>query len=165
MIGLFGNVTVKKRGRKYKKYRQYEYKFHGRTLTLQGYEAQALEYLVEVGGIDPNLIKVESEFGNQLNIRYKYGGRMRTYFPDIFVVGRNLIVEVKSKSTMGLLNKKKRGWSMNQAKAIACHKRGFKFCVLLMTDAGKRIPLPKNWPYMKKDECLRIMREDFGVRV
>lgn len=165
MLGLFGKVEVKKRRRKFKKYRQYTYEFYGRTLTLQGYEAQALEYLVEKGGFDSSLIKTECEFGNQLNIRYKYGGKMRTYMPDIFITRHNIIVEVKSKSTMGLLNKKKRGWSMNQAKAIACHKRGFKFCVLLMTDSGKRIPLPKNWPYMKKDECLRIMREELGVKI
>lgn len=167
MLGLFGNVTVKKgkRKRKFKKYRQYEYDFYGRKLVLQGYEAQALEYLVEVGGFDPADIKTECEFGDALNIRYKYGKKWRSYMPDIFIRNHNIIVEVKSKSTMGLLNNKKRGWSMNQAKAKACHARGFKFCVLLMTDSGKRIPLPKNWPLMKKAECLRIMREELGVRI
>lgn len=167
MLGLFGNVAVRKgkRKRKFKKYRQYEYEFHGRKLVLQGYERQALEYLVETGGFSPEDIRCECEFGDGLNIRYKYCGKWRSYMPDIFIRNHNIIVEVKSKSTMGLLNRKKRGWSMNQAKAIACHKRGFRFCVLLLNDSGRRIPLPKNWAYMKKDECLRIMREDLGVRI
>lgn len=166
MMGLFGNVAVKKgrKKRKFKKFRQYEYDFHGRKLVLQGYEAQGLEYLV-AQGFDPQDIKTECEFGDALNIRYKYAGKWRSYMPDIFIRNHNIIVEVKSKSTMGLLNQKKRGWSMNQAKAKACHARGYRFCVLLMTDSGKRIPLPKNWPLMKKDECLRIMREELGVRI
>ena len=162
-MGLFGAVTKKKRRRKFKKYRQYDYDFYGRRLTLQGYEAQALEYLV-AQGFKPEDIKCECEFGDGLRIRYKYTGRIRTYMPDIFIARHNIIVEVKSKSTMGLLNNKRRGWSMNQAKAKACHERGYRFCVLLMTDSGKRIPLPKNWPKMKKQECLELMRAS-GVRI
>lgn len=165
MLGLFGNSSPKKsKRRKFKKFHQYEYTFYGRKLILQGYEAQALEYLV-AAGFSPEDIKTEHEFGNALNLRYKYAGKWRTYFPDIFIRNHNIIVEVKSKATMGLLNNKRRGWSMNQAKAKACHERGFRFCILLMTDSGKRIPLPKNWAYMKKDECLRIMREDLGVLI
>mgnify|MGYP002718393030 CR=1 FL=1 len=165
MIGLFGikaKTTVKRRQRGRDKYKQYHYEFYGRQLTVQGYERQALDYLV-AAGFDPKDILTECEFGDGLKIRYKYRKRWRTYMPDIFIRNHNIIVEVKSKATMGLLNRKKRGWSMNQAKAIACHERGYKFCLLLLTGSGKRIPLPKNWAYMKKDECLRIMREELGV--
>src|SRR5690606_1171841 len=102
MIGLFGAVPKKKRRRKFKKYRQYEYDFYGRKLLLQGYEAQALEYLV-AQGFDPADIKCECEFGDGLRIRYKYASRVRTYMPDIFIARHNIIVEVKSKATMGLL--------------------------------------------------------------
>lgn len=154
MIGLFGKAPPRRRKKRvFKKYRQYEYDFYGRKLILQGYEQQGLEYLVEAG-FNPQDIKTECEFGNALNIRYKYSGRVRTYMPDIFIARHNIIVEVKSRSTLGLLNRKRRGWSMNQAKAIACHKRGFKFCLLLMTDSGRRIMLPKNWAYMKKEEVV-----------
>ena len=165
MQGLFGNNAPmkKRRQKRSEKYKQYHYEFYGRQLLVQGYERQALEYLVEKGGFDPADIKTESEMGNALNIRYKYGKRWRTYMPDIFIRNHNIIVEVKSKATMGLLNNKKRGWSMNKAKAKACQERGFKFCVLLMTGSGKRIPLPKRWMFMQKDECLRIMREELGV--
>jgi hypothetical protein len=167
MLGLFGNKAVVRRTRKkavFKKYKQYHYQFYGRQLLVQGYERQGLDYLV-AAGFKPDDILTETEFGDGLRIRYTYRKRVRTYMPDIFIRNENIIVEVKSVVTMGLKGRKKRGWSMNQAKAIACHKRGFKFCVLLMTGSGKRIPLPKNWAYMKKDECLRQMREDLGVSI
>jgi len=167
MLGLFGNKPVVKRTRRkavFKKYKQYHYQFYGRQLLVQGYERQGLDYLVEAG-FKPEDILTEGEFGDALKIRYKYRKRMRTYMPDIFIRGENIIVEVKSVVTMGLKGRKKRGWSMNQAKARACHDRGFKFCILLMTGSGKRIPLPKNWAFMKKEECLRRMREDLGVSI
>lgn len=167
MLGLFGNKPVAPRQRRkkvFKKYKQYPYQFYGRQLLVQGYERQGLDYLV-AQGFDPADVLTENEFGNILNLRYKYGGKWRTYMPDIFIRKHNIICEVKSVVTMGLKGRKKRGWSMNQAKAIACHKRGFKFCILLMTGSGKRIPLPKNWAYMKKDECIRIMRDELGVKL
>lgn len=167
MLGLFGNKPVQPRTRRkkvFKKYKQYHYEFYGRQLLVQGYERQGLDYLV-AAGFNPADILTEGEFGDGLKIRYKYTGKIRTYMPDIFIRGEGIIVEVKSVVTMGLKGRKKRGWSMNQAKAKACHDRGFKFCILLMTGSGKRIPLPKNWAFMKKDECLRIMREDLGVSI
>lgn len=167
MLGLFGNQVVKPRVRRkkvFKKYKQYHYQFFGRQLLVQGYERQGLDYLV-AAGFNPADILTEGEFGDGLRLRYKYRKRIRTYMPDMFIRTENIIVEVKSVVTMGLKGRKKRGWSMNQAKAIACHKRGYRFCILLMTGSGKRIPLPKNWAYMKKDECLRIMREDYGVNI
>lgn len=157
MAGLFGDkaINVKKR-KKFDKYKEYTYHFHGRDLVVQGYERQALEYLVE-SGVSPGDLRCECEFGSLLNIRYLYGGKMRTYFPDIFDIRSKTVYEVKSRSTMGLLNNKKRGWSMNKAKAKACLRKGYKFEVLLMTSEGLRIPLPEGWYDMKKEECVALM--------
>jgi hypothetical protein len=146
-------VSKKKRRKQFKKYRQYEFEFHGRNLLVQGYERQALRYLVDQG-FDPDDILTENEFGDTLNLRYQYRKRWRTYFPDIYIRNENIIVEVKSKHTLGLMGRKKRGWSMTCQKAIACHKRGFRFCLLLLNRKGDRIRLPKNWPYMKKQEVI-----------
>lgn len=168
MLGLFGSRTVTHKRRRrvhtFKKYKTYHVDFYGRSLEVQGYEPQALKWLV-ARGYDPDDIRCECEFGDTLKLRYKYRGRERIYMPDIFIRKANIIVEVKSLTTMGLKGRKKRGWSMNQAKAIACHKRGFKFCLLLLNAGGQRIPLPKNWAYMKKAECIRIMREELGVKL
>lgn len=149
----------KKRPKKNTKFRQYKHMFHGRELTLQGYEKQALSYLVDKCGIEPDDIRCECEFGDSLQIRYKYRGRVRTYLPDIYVVSKKTVVEVKSVHTLGLLHNKKRGFSMTQAKAQACHERGFKFVLLLLDQKGNRIKLPKNWPLMTKTEVVAILDE------
>lgn len=156
MKSLFGEVVRKPKRRKPKftKYKQHDAELGGRKIKVQGYERQALKYLTETLGFSPDDIRCEEEFGDALNIRYRYGGKMRTYYPDIYVVPKRLIVEVKSSHTLGLLHNKKRGWSMTCAKAIVCHKKGYKFMLLLLDKRGNRIRLPKNWPYMKKDECL-----------
>lgn len=158
-LGLFGTAHKRKRRKPvYKKYKTYSYDFHGRKLDVQGYERQALEYLEQ--HFPHEDILTECEFGDMLKLRYKYSKRTRTYYPDIFIRNVNLVVEVKSMSTLGLLNNKKRGFSMTCQKAIACHKRGFKFCLLLLTSSGKRLYLPKRWMYMKKQDVINYVREN-----
>lgn len=131
------------------KYKKKIFKFEGRTLTVQGYEPQAARYMV-AQGINADGIFFECE--NKVpRIRYKYGGRYRDYVPDMYVVDRRLIVEVKSEQTLGLRNNTHRGFSMNCAKAKACKEAGFKFCLLLMTADGQRLILPKQWYKMKKE--------------
>jgi hypothetical protein len=140
--------VFKKRKNTYHKYKQHKYVLGERTLMLQGYEPQALDYLLSQGFLAED-IRCEVE-GTVPNIRYKYNKRMRTYIPDMYVLRRNLIIEVKSLATLGLLNNKRRGWSMTCAKALACHKAGYKFALLLMTAKGQRIHLPKNWAKKSK---------------
>lgn len=156
MNPLFGTPVPRKRKRKKKfsKYRQYDATIGDRNVKVQGYERQALKYLTGVIGFSAEDIRCEEEFGDALKIRYTYGGKLRTYMPDIYVIPERLIVEVKSSHTLGLLHNKKRGWSMTCAKAIACHEKGFKFMLLLLDSRGNRIRLPKNWPRMQKAECL-----------
>jgi len=145
----------KRKKAKYTKYRQYDAILGDRTIKVQGYERQALKYLTDILNFDASDIKCEEEFGDALNIRYTYGKKVRTYYPDIYIVSKRLIVEVKSSHTLGLLHNKRRGWSMTCAKAIACHKKGYRFMLLLLDRRGNRILMPKNWPYMKKAECLQ----------
>lgn len=149
------NLTEKKK-RVSTTYKQYQYDFYGRRLTVQGYERQALEYLVEQG-FNPKDLRAESEFGDGLRIRYKYRNKVRKYFPDIYCVATKTVFEVKSRATLGLLNNKNRGWSMTCAKALECNRRGYKFCLLLMTDSGRRIKLPKNWAKMKKVDVIQLL--------
>lgn len=134
------------------KYKQYPYSFGGRELLLQGYERQGLEYLLSVG-FTPKEIRCECE--HDFSIRYKYRKKHRNYFPDMYIPKIRLIVEVKSEHTLGLKGRRRRGWSMTCAKAIACHEKGFKFMLLLLNRNGERIKMPKMWAYMKKEECLR----------
>lgn len=156
---LCGKRARKPRKTRYKKYKQYKHTVGGREVIVQGYEPQALDYLTGELGIAPSDIRCETEFGDSLDIRYKYRGKIRTYYPDIFVISHRLVVEVKSTHTLGLHSNKRRGWSMTCAKAIACHKKGYRFMLLLMDRHGNRLRMPKNWPYMKKEELLAVMPE------
>ena len=156
---MLSQKKLPKRRKRQGKYKQYNYVLGNRCLKVQGYEPQALDYLTQQLGISSSDIRTECEFGDALNIRYKYSGKMRTYFPDIFIVSKRAIVEVKSSHTLGLLHNKKRGWSMTCAKAIACHKKGYKFMLLLLDPRGQRVRLPKNWPYMSKAECLSCVED------
>lgn len=152
-MGLFGRTSLVKHKRrtKFKKYKQYRYKLGNRNLHVQGYEPQALNYLQQF--FSPEQILCECE--NKVPIiRYSYRKKYRDYIPDIYIPNKTLIVEVKSMKTLGLLNNKQRGWSMTCAKAIACHKKGYKFCLLLMDSDGTRLKMPKNWAYMPKQECV-----------
>ena len=149
--GLLGDFKQSKRKRNnYKKFKQYRYRLGNRDIWVQGFEPQALDYLQNYFDVDDIL----TEYENRVPIiRYKYSGKYRDYIPDIFIRRHNIIVEVKSTHTLGLLSNKKRGWSMTCQKAIACHKAGYKFCLLLMDNDGTRLKLPKNWPKMTKKEC------------
>ena len=147
--------------RKSKKFKQYRYTLGGRELWVQGFEPQALDYL-------QNYFKVEdilTEYENKVPvIRYKYSGKHRDYIPDIFIRNHNIIVEVKSTHTLGLFHKKKRGWSMTCAKALACKERGYKFALLLMEANGNRLKLPKNWPKMKKEDVAYWVKEHNRIK-
>lgn len=157
---LFSPDQVKRiRPTKDTKFRTYKHEFYGRTLTLQGYEKFALAFLVDRMGIDPKDIvcECENDFGTTLGIRYKYGGKWRTYHPDAYVKSKRTVIEVKSIHTLGLLSNKKRGWSMTCAKARATKAKGYNIILMLMQDDGSRIQMPKGWYDMKKSEVVEAL--------
>lgn len=132
------------------KYKKKTFRLQNRVLQLQGYEPQAVNYLLANGFTEDQLF---FECENRVPVvRYRYGNKFRDYYPDIYVPHRRLIIEVKSEKTMGLLDNTHRGFSMNCAKAKACSDAGFKFCLLLMTSDGQRLRMPKNWHKMNKAE-------------
>jgi hypothetical protein len=154
-------VYKKRKKTTYHKYKQHKYVLGDRTLMVQGYEPQALDYML-TQGFTAEEIRCEVE-GTVPNIWYRYNKRTRLYIPDMFVLRRNLIIEVKSMSTLGLLNNKRRGWSMTCAKALACHKAGYKFALLLMTAKGQRIKLPKNWVRWSKADVKEWVKLHSGL--
>lgn len=139
------------------KYKQKEKTIEGRKLLLQGYEPQAITYLLE-HGFEFSDLRFESE--NKVPvIRYKYANKFRNYFPDIYCISRRLIIEVKSEKTFGLLDNTRRGFSMNCAKALACRAAGFKYVCLVLRSDGSRIKLPKNWPRLQKQKVIEIVND------
>lgn len=131
-----------------------------RVVRVQGYEPQALRYMVDEMGFDPDDIVVESE-GGVPTIPYKVKTRQRRYYPDMYIKSDNAIIEVKSAYTMGLgtTRKHKTWWNMNCAKAKACHAQGFKFAVLVMAADGTCTRLPKRWAYMPVKLVMQKLKE------
>lgn len=147
--------SVPARRKQSNKYQQHAYKLGRRDVQVQGYEPQALDYLQKFFLAEQIFVEKEMDF----SIRYLYRKTWRSYYPDILIPRRKLIIEVKSWHTLGLNNQTHRGWTMTCAKALACHKQGYKFCLLLMDAKGKRYKMPKNWPKMTKAQCLEAIHE------
>ncbi len=78
-----------------KRYRRKLLEIGGVEFSLQGYEPQAVEYMMAHYGVDPIRLK-----GSVPSIPYTDGGKLRRYIPD-FVVG-DLLIEVKSTYTAGI---------------------------------------------------------------
>lgn len=101
----------------------------GRRFDVQGYEPQALQYLVEQG-IDVASIYVG---GDVPTISYNHRGKEKKYFPDFFIKENNVIYEIKSKWTYSQQKSK------NLAKAKATAAAGYKHITLIFDNKGKNI--------------------------
>ncbi len=129
---------------------------HGCTFKVQGYEPQAIEWLLRnYPKIKAKDIKVDTS-GEVPTIRYKIGRRNRTYFPDMYLPKLNHIVEIKSTYTSGLLTGK--GWKKNQQKAKAVLAAGYKFSFLIFDKYGFKLSkLPKEWYKMTRLQVLTYL--------
>lgn len=117
---------------------------------VQGYEPQAIQYLIN-RGIKESEINVFSS-GKIPKIPYKLQGKDHMYLPDICV--NKTIYEVKSARTLfGAFNR-------NKAKAKACIKKGYNFNILFGLNFGdwvKIIKLPKLWYTMTQPKLERFI--------
>lgn len=134
-------------------YKLKEVEIGGKMFTVQGYEPQAIEWLL---WREPRLraddIATDHE-GTVPTFRYRIGRRTRTYFPDIYIKRCNLIVEVKSRYTLGL--ETGREWRKNQAKAKAVIEAGYSFLLLQMGPDGKRlVKMPEDWYKKSREKVL-----------
>lgn len=125
-----------------------------RTVDVQGYEPQAIEYLISTGTRPRDI-----HFGTDVpSFKYKgdwesKSGRARYYHPDM-LIGEDLIVEVKSLYTFltmpGVFEVLKR-------KRLAVIQSGFRFKLMVMTAKGKKIPVPKYWYLKTQAQVEKIM--------
>lgn len=119
-----------------------EVTLQGITVQVQGYEPQALQWLLEYRNVKMKDVAVDSS-GNVPVIPYRIGRRNHHYYPDIYIPKFKRIVEVKSSYTLGMLTG--RQWKKNQAKAKACIESGYKFTLMVMGGDGQRWWIPHNW--------------------
>lgn len=120
---------------------------NGREFSYLGYENWGLQILADEFGV----ANIESRKKKIPVIRYARKGVERNYFPDVFVKSANLIVEVKSLWTSGLMDTTQRGqFSTLRAKARAVRKAGYRFVCLVFDKQGQlvlRSGLKKNRAY------------------
>lgn len=108
----------------YKKvYKKKQIKFpSGRTESVQGYEPQAINELLELGYSEDDLVisnkDIESHIGK---VMYKDGEKTRRYYPDIYIKSERKIIEVKSNYTYNAHK------TINKLKEQACIDLGFNF--------------------------------------
>ena len=104
---------------------------HGRRFShLQGYEPQGIKYLIENDGIPVE----EIQSGRKVpKIRYKFQGKNKMYFPDMYINSKNLLVEVKCKYTYENM------LELNKAKRDAAINTGYNFKTIIFTNNGKDI--------------------------
>lgn len=89
----------------------------GRQVNIQGYEDRALNELLKI--YDEADLKIGSF--ETPRIYYEYEGQIKIYFPDIFIVSENKLIEVKSPWTFKIDQEK------NLAKEKAAREQGFLF--------------------------------------
>jgi hypothetical protein len=106
-----------------------EHSYGGRDFThLQGYEPQAIEYLVEEMGYDVN--DIETYSGS--SISYYMDGDRRRYHPDLYIAKDDLVIEVKCEYTY------ENNLDMNISKAKACRKK-HKFLCIIFDNKGVKV--------------------------
>ena len=123
----------------------------GVDVRVQGYEPQAIEWLLANRKVKMKDLILDTS-GDVPTISYKIGRRNHNYYPDIFIPKFNRIVEVKSTFTIGLLNGK--NWRKNQQKAKACIAAGYKFTMMIMGPKGGRFWLPPDWYELTRKQVL-----------
>jgi len=103
-------------------YRRKEYTLpSGKKLFVQGYEPIVLDDLFKVY-LENDILIDDSDIENRVGkIFYKYDGKTRRYYPDIYIVSENKIIEVKSQYTYDI------DLLINIAKRDACINHGLEF--------------------------------------
>lgn len=93
----------------------------GRVVNTQGYENMVLDDLLKIYD-ESDIFVGASEIRNQIGrIKYTFDGKIRSYYPDIYIKSINLIIEVKSEYTFNQHRE------INLAKEKACLEAGINF--------------------------------------
>lgn len=128
-----------------------EYQLGRRKVMLQGYEPQALDYLLSVG-YKPAQIRVGKEVPR---IRYFHEGKWRWYYPDFWIPHQNLIVEVKSVYFFGVSDINIfRTVKAKRAATLEHHN----FSLLVMSEDGTKVSVPQGWHNLPHDKLKAAMR-------
>ncbi len=133
-----------------------KYRINGKVIKVQGYEPQGITFVKNLGVAEERFV-----FGNEVpSFRYtRPNGNKAIYHPDFMVTRKKrgpVIVEVKSVYTI-IGSKYSDEFEINKRKAKAV-LREYDYVVLVMTNDGKNIKLPKNWLELSRKELDRYLK-------
>ena len=113
------------------RYKFKEFEYGGKQFTkLQGYEPQAIVYMVE----QMNIPIEDVYHGKQVpHISYNFNNKSKTYFPDLFVPTTNTLYEVKSTYTYNNM------LEINKAKRQAAINAGYNHITIVFEQDAKTI--------------------------
>lgn len=143
-------------------YRRKRMKVRGKTFNLQGYEPQALRWLIDHKGFSVKSIENVSTLETFPIIDYIDNRRKRKHIADFLVKGKHL-VEVKSKFTLGLINNPEL-FKTAQAKARYAEKSGYRYHLLLCDSKGRVYELPDGWYRMRFNTLVSIVNQQNILR-
>lgn len=102
----------------------------GKKIEYQGYEHFALQHLLDMEIPEEEILE---GYNQELTMDYEYEGKNRTYYPDIYIPGMNLILEIKSDYTY------RKDEDKNIAKMNACVEQGYIPEIWIYNKNGERI--------------------------
>lgn len=97
----------------------------GKIVYVQGYEPQALDYLLNIEKINEDDIAVKHKDGRP-TIKYFFKDIRKTYHPDIYIKSQNRIIEVKSTWTY------EKNLDLNLYKQKTCLEQGYDYSFYIM---------------------------------
>ena len=97
---------------------------------LQGYEPQAIQYLVNEMKFD--VYQIQSG-RNVPKIRYMFEGANKMYFPDLYIKHANTLIEVKCEYTYNNM------LELNKSKRSASIKSGYNHLTIIFNNSGTEI--------------------------
>jgi hypothetical protein len=123
-----------------------------RVVNVQGYEPQAVDYLSQCGCNVEKLLFNTHEGKPTFN--YTRRGKQHLYIPDFYYAPKQRVIEVKSVWT---LFQDRATFRRNCAKARAVIAAGYEFCLLVMSEVGNRLTLPRNWYEYRYEDLQKLV--------
>lgn len=140
-------------------------KMYNRFFRVRGYERFAVKQIIKRFGL--NNVKCDLD-GEVPQVLMRNGTKHR---PDFYIPNENLMIEIKSLATMGLLNFGIYGKNPELefknivSKKKAALKMGYRYFLLLISDEGDQIPIPHNWETLSRSKLRKIISKDLGHRL
>lgn len=112
----------------------------GRRHRVQGYEPKAIEYFKNIEGI----VRIETKAKNVPRFRYKFGGALHNYYPDMLVQSENKTHIIEVKSTWTLTKSLEQNLRKFAVATKGCSKKGYTFWLFCYIDKDKVLIRVKN---------------------